>query len=380
MTDLSDLDQAVLPGGVPSCDLLDQPLRTEVLTGARAVAALGRTATFIDERAEAFSARSAWLVAAAEHLGGETVVVLVRRDEQVVALAALSVSRRRGVARVAILGGELNDYAQLHHADGASAEALARAVADWVRGHRRWRLDLGQLPEQDPAVLALAAELPGAVISRGAPIPRIVGVGSDYRVKRDRRRKATGAFNGVGRDGLAAAKVVVDRADELERWLPELIAVRRERDHACGRRSVLDDPGARAFHETVLRTEFAAGRGILHLMLVEGEVAGYLVVLVEGDTHRAFDGRVAEKWAHYRGGVVCDLEAVIAAHADPGVHTFDWLRGWTEAKFGNAEVFRCELRATSHGHLETAERWRTAFRQRAKSVLPRSLVRRIVAR
>lgn len=351
-----------------------------VATGARAIAVLQDLASYVDARAEAFSARASWLLAAATHLAGEPVVVVARVDGEVAGLAALSLTRHRGTSRVTLLGGDLNDYGQLHHDGPEAARALAAAVVDWLRTQRRWTLDLGQLAPGDSALAELARLLPDAVVSSGAPMPRIEGVGASYRVKRDRRRKATGAFNAAGRDGLHAEKLVVDDLAGLERWLPELVEVRRARDHASGRRSQLDDPGTLAFHTDVLRTAFAAGAGVVHLMLVEGEVAGFVTVLVDGDAHRLYDGRVADRWLAYRGGTVCDIEAVLRAQDDPDVRTFDWLRGWTEAKFGNAEVVRSGLRASSHPSVDRLDRWEATARRRVKAALPEAAVRRIVSR
>lgn len=351
-----------------------------VATGAEAIAVLRDLASYVDARAEAFSARSSWLIAAATHLAGEPVVVVAHEDGQVVGLAALSVTRHRGTARVTLLGGDLNDYGQLHHDGPCAARALAGALVDWLRTQRRWSLDLTQLAPEDPALAALVRLLPDAVVSPGAPMPRIEGVGTSYRVKRDRRRKATGAFNAAGRDGLRAEKIVLDDLAGLERWLPDLVEVRRTRDHASGRRSQLDDPGVLAFHTCVVRGAVAAGAGVVHVMLVEGEVAGFVTVLVDGDAHRLLDGRVADRWLAYRGGTVCDIEAVLRAQDDPQVHTFDWLRGWTEAKFGNAEVVRAGLHASSHPSVDRLDRWEAGARRRLKAALPEAAVRRIVSR
>ncbi len=357
-----------------------RPSAPPVTTGARALAVLEDLASYVDARAEAFSARSSWLLAAARHLPGEPVVLTVREGDRVVGLAALAATRHRGALRVSLLGGDLNDYGQLHHDGPDAARALAGALVAWLRQQHRWSLDLGQLAPEDPALAELVRLLPDAVVTPGAPMPRIEGVGTTYRVKRDRRRKATGAFNHAARDGLRAERVLLDDLVGLERWLPALVAVRRERDHASGRRSQLDDPGVLAFHESVLRTAFAAGRGAVHVMLVEGEVAGFVTVLVDGDTHRLYDGRVAEKWLAYRGGTVCDIDAVLRAQDDPAVHTFDWLRGRTEAKFGNAEVVRSGLRASSSASVERIDRWEDALRRRVKAALPEAAVRRIVSR
>ena len=61
--------------------------------------------------------------------------------------------------------------------------------------------------------------------------------------------------------------------------------------------------------------------------MVDEDVAGYGVTMLDGPVHRLWDGRVADEWQRYRGGLVCDVTAVRRAIDTPGVSTFDWLRG-----------------------------------------------------
>ena len=133
-------------------------------------------------------------------------------------------------------------------------------------------------------------------------------------------------------------RVVVDDAEKLERWLPAVVNLRRGRDHAAGRRSHLDQPAVLAFYEAVVGDAVLRGRAAINLLVVDGEVAGYALPMYDGPAHRLFDGRVAEEFQRYRGGMVCDLMAVARAVEDPRVTTFDWLRGCTPAKFANHEA------------------------------------------
>ncbi len=102
--------------------------------------------------------------------------------------------------------------------------------------------------------------------------------------------------------------------------------------------------------------------------------------MYDGTVHRLFDGRVAEDFQRYRGGMVCDLMAVTRAGEDPSVTTFDWLRGITPAKFANHEVRRVGLRAASSALVTVVQDWEDAARRRIKAALPEAAVRKLVAR
>ncbi|UUW87345.1 GNAT family N-acetyltransferase [Nocardioides sp. WV_118_6] len=354
---------------------------TEIAHGSAAELALADLASYVDGRSNAFSTGAGWLRAAARHLPGQPLTIALRgADGRVLALAPLVVQRRAGVVRIEVLGGELNDYAELFHDDPVAADLLADAVASWVRRHRRWSLRLSQLAPGDPVVAGLVARLPGAVVVPGPPMPRIEGAGTDYRLTRHRRRKINTDLNRLAADGYDAERLVVDDPVTLERWLPRLVDVRRGRDHGSGRRSHLDDDGTRAFHEEVVRDAMARGRAVVDLLVVGDEVLGFTTTLRDGPVSRLFDGRVAQDWMRYRGGIVCEMAAVQRAVADPAVETFDWLRGRTDAKFGNAEIHRVELQAASHAWIERMDERRARARAGLKALLPAALVRRIVQR
>lgn len=354
-------------------------LASRVAVGDEAMALLHELADWVDARSEAFSTSSAWLLAAGENLPGQPVVITVRDGATPVALAALAVAQRRGARRIELLGGELNDYGQLFHDDETAATALADAIAAWVLVQHRWSLSLDQLPVDDPVARAIAARL-GGILEPGQPMPRISGVGTDYRLSRNRRRSGNKAANRMEADGRRWELLAVADVPGLERWLPAIGDVRRGRDHACGRRSQLDDPHGRAFYEAFVRAAVQAGHAVLHLVLVDDQVAGYNVVLHDGPVHRLFDGRVAEDLLRYQGGVLCDLRAVHDAGEDPAVTTFDWLRGRTESKFGNDEIHRIGVQAASHRWVTAVGEWEGAARRRIKAVLPETAVRKLVAR
>lgn len=358
---------------------MTQRLASRVAVGDEAVALLHELTEYVDARSEAFCTSSAWLLAAAEHLAAEPVLVVVRDGGAPVAVAALGTEQRRGARRIELLGGELNDYGQLFHDDEQAGAALADAIATWLLAQHRWSLSLGQLAAADPVALALAARL-GGDLEPGAPMPQIEGPGTDYRVSKSRRRNATKVANRLTSGGHDWRIVDVVDVDGIDQWLPRVIAVRQIRDHGCGRRSLLDDAGGQAFYETFVRGAFARGRARLALLLVDGEVAGYSMVMHDGAVDRLYDGRVAEGLLHFHGGMICDLHVVARAAEDPKVTRFDWLRGSGESKFGNAEIHRVGLRADSHRWVRAVGEWEGAARRRIKAVLPETAVRKLVAR
>ncbi|MCR1781998.1 GNAT family N-acetyltransferase [Nocardioides carbamazepini] len=353
---------------------------TQVEVGGAATARLGRLSGWIDERSAEFCTTADWLRAAARHLPGTPVVITVGPADAPAALAALSLGSRRGIRRIELLGGDLNDYGRLFHEDDVAAAALADALVRWLASHRSWSLDLDQLDPDDAAVRVLTERLPGCRVETGPPMPRIEGVGGTFRISRNRRRSVRRATGRLDADGRAWRTVVATDLDDVERWLPVLVEVRRRRDHAAGRRSHLDDPRMRSFHEAVLLDAAARGRLVVDVLVVDDDVAGYAVTMVDGETYRLFDGRVAEEWQRYQGGIVCDMLAVVRAAEAPGVTTFDWLRGRTEAKFGDHETRRVAVRAASGAVVVAVDAWADGLRRRARAAVPASLVRSLVAR
>jgi hypothetical protein len=199
-------------------------------------------------------------------------------------------------------------------------------------------------------------------------------------VSRNRRRQAIKATNRIEVDGHAWEKVVVDDQATLDRWLPQVIELRRVRDHASGRRSHLDNPAMASFYEAVVRDFVARGRAALYLLVVEETIAGFTLAMYDDGAHRVLDGRVADELLRYRGGMVCNVWALTHAADDPDVTVFDWLRGRSEAKRGNHEEFRVGLQAASHRAVTAVDGWEHAARQRIKAALPAAAVRQLVER
>lgn len=356
------------------------PVEVRVARGSAAVTALSEHAAWVDERSQEFSTSSAWLLAAADHLPGEPVVITIARDGRVSGMATLTRRKRWGVTCISLLAAEYNDYAEFHLEDPADAPILAEAIIRWVRSHRRWSLSLGQLSVDDPVLTAIGVILDRSVIVPGPPMPRITGIGTSYRVSSDRRRNINNAINRATTDGHVAKTVIVADPATVDRWLDGIVEVRRGRDHGLGRRSHLDEPEVESFYRAVVRSFVRARRAVVYLLLVDEAIAGYSIVMVEGGCHRVFDGRVAHHLQRYKGGVVTDILAACAAADDDEISTFDWLRGASPAKFGNDVAYRSGLTATSHRVIARLEAAAARGRRLVKAALPDRIRKRLLDR
>jgi CelD/BcsL family acetyltransferase involved in cellulose biosynthesis len=355
-------------------------LARAVHVGDDALAVLDELAPFIDARSTTFCTSSAWLRAAARHLPGRPVVLTVRSGGRPVGVGALSMTTRRGVHRVELLGGDLNDYGQFYSDGEAAAAELADVLVTWLASHRYWSLLCGQMAEDDPMIGLLSGRLPGATVEQGPPMPQILGIGTDFPISRNRRHQQAKAINRIEGDGLRWEKVVVNDGPTLDRWLPQVIELRRQRDHAAGRRSHLDNPAMLEFYETVVRDFVSRGRAAIYLLAIEGQVAGFTLAMYDDGAHRVLDGRVADDLQRYRGGMLCNVMALTHAAEAQDVTTFDWLRGITEAKRGNHISHRVDLVAASHRAVVAIDKWEHSARQRIKAVLPAAAVRQLVER
>lgn len=354
--------------------------RARVLTGAAAIEGLRQSAEFIDELSEEFCTTSTWLLAAAELLPGNAAIMVLDRDGGVVGLAPLSVVSRGPVRDISFLGGEHVDYCRLFARDRHAALVLGDALADWLGSLPAWSLELVQLHPGDPVLARLAQRLPNVSVAAGPPMPRIEHLERGFEIGRTWRKHVKSAENRLRTDQRDVEHLVVTSPAELARWLPAVIEVRRGRDHALGRRSQLDAPRVQAFYTRVVQEAVAAGRCRIYLQVVDGQVGGFSTIMLDGDTHRIFDGRVAEDFQRYKGGLTTAVHAVEDAIGTPGVVTYDWLRGSSPTKFGNAEIRRAGLSAVSHRAIRVAAQSRVRTKALIKRAVPDDVVRRLARR
>ncbi len=337
-----------------------------VTTGAEALRTLEDHADAIDGSTQAFCQRSSWLLRAARLLPGDPLVVAVHEDGALTGFLAATAQRGRRVTRIELLGGDLNDYAPMFATSHHAAQQVATAFVDWLGTQRRWLVEIDQI--DDPALAAELAARLGASPVDGAAMPRIVQL-ADFTPSKSARkanRKTANRLDVDGRDWH------FDRfgSDAPADLVGSLVALRRERDHASGRRSHLDDPARRDFYLETVHDLLGRGLATIHTLTIDDVLAAYVIGLRDQFVHRVWDGRVAVGYERYRAGIACTWRMREDAQADPLVDTLDWLRGSNPEKIHNDVVTLPCLRATSHRSVDRVDRWTTATRSGLKSLVP----------
>ena len=309
-------------------------LAVERSTGLDALVALDRLDGLWARTSTPVTGRAAWLRAAAEADPRWTPLLLVvARDGEPVAAAPLAVRTERGVRTVRMLDLGHADHARLPADDDLAAAALGRALLAELRSGGAWRLDLQQLPPDDAVIgwlgsaLALRVEpgagCPLAVVDPAVPLPS--------QLSANGRKSLRGGRNRLAADGRVLT-VQWLRGPSVLTELPALQELRRDRDHAVGRASEMDDPAGRAFHTGLVQALVARDEVELLMMHVDGVLAAFDLMVRDGDTLRVFDGRVAPGNERYGVGWLAHVEVLDRVHRDPALRAVDWLRGEQENK------------------------------------------------
>lgn len=314
-------------------------MHSQVLTGDDAVAALDRLAPLLARTGAPLTAGPTWWTAWARSRAGVAEPVLVTvSDDAGGPLAAAPLAVRRGRLHDVVVGWghEESDRAALPADDLRAADALAQAVAGWLGGRRRpWALRVEQLPDGDPVAQALARRLPVAALVPGDGCPQTpFSADRDLagHLTRNGRKALNQARNRLARSGLEPRFEVARTPDRVRALLPDVVDLRRRRDHALGRPAALDRPHRAAFYTGVALALAAEERLELTTTRIDGRLAAYVLALRDGPWLRLWDGRVDPAWDAWSLGRVVDLHVLEQALADPGLEGLDWMRGEEDYK------------------------------------------------
>ena len=278
----------VLFGAVP-----DRPAAARVVLGrARVVREVRAADRLASALGAPVTARAPWLTAvlnddaARRSLTRPAAVVVDGEPGGPPRAAAFLALRRRGPVVVASLLGQRSrplpggwPTARLLARDETSAGQLATGVLDLLASSRGFRsLRLTGLPLGDPAVRALAARLPTAVLANV------------------RSARLIDALDEVG--------PVLRTGDQpsLERWLPDLLAA-------------VPDRRARGFLRSTARLLSAAGRLELAVVTDGDRLRAGLLTLLDGADRRPWWGTAAD------GGLRTGMGEPVVALTAPA-------RGW----------------------------------------------------
>lgn len=308
------------------------PATTEIVRGFERLRALtGELDVLAVACSAPMTARTAWVFATLSlEPEREPWGVLVRDvGGRLVAAALLVDTLGPGPDLVRLAGSGSGHRGAMLAESPAAADRLGHALAEaLVTRTRSFRLSLGPVDAESSSVEALTRALPGSVAAQVDPIPvvrrRESSSASGYLsdgLQRTLRKSA----NRLARDGHTMSVVFTHDRTRIARLLPVLEECHRDRDHARGRDSDLDDTGARLLWHARMRALADAGCLELATAQIDGHLAAYVLGILDRPTYRVLEGHLATQWARFAPGRVLEAAVLQRMLDDAAYQTFDWM-------------------------------------------------------
>jgi CelD/BcsL family acetyltransferase involved in cellulose biosynthesis len=300
-----------------------QRLRADVAAGRRRVhAALPE----LEELGRALGvpapARTSWMRAQLEcHAGPEPWAVRVRAADGALVAAAIVLEEEAATPQLA--GGGEGHRGAVIAVDEAAAEALGHGTA--AEADRRGHDGVAGLVRDDLVARAFAAS--AGIDAAAAPgVPALVpedGPDLAAYLSHGMLRTLRKARNRFGADDRKAEVVLTRRDEEIVVSLPALERIYRDRDQHHGSASLVDGSEVTAWRARIRRLR--EHRCLeLATLTVDGDLAAYVLGIVDGPWYRVLDGRMDGAFARYAPGRV--LEAAVLERALAGGTTgVDWM-------------------------------------------------------
>jgi CelD/BcsL family acetyltransferase involved in cellulose biosynthesis len=257
------------------------------------------------------------------------LAVLVRDQHGLLRATALLLVMTGPGADMVVSPGGLEHRAAIPAADAWAAAALGEALADAIaRRPRPALVRLGPLGVNSPALAGVASGLPGAATITVDPIPVVRKTAStvldDYLSQGIRRGLRRGR-NRLSSDGRRSDVGFTSDRSEVLRLTSSMERASRERDHAHGRTSPLDDPTGRALWKGRLQQLSAAGHLELATLRLDGQLAAYVLGVLDGHTYRVLEGRFVTEFARYSPGRLLEAAVLQRVLDDARLDTLDWM-------------------------------------------------------
>jgi hypothetical protein len=263
------------------------------------------------------------------------ITVQRSRSSQLEAAALLAARHENGVLSVVAQGHEGGGRTRLPARPGM-ADALADAIVDELqRDGRPWRMHLTQLDDGDFVSDALMERLPHARRLPELRIPHVTLSGTadvNDLLSRNTRKTVRRARNHVTTDGLSFGVDFVSDPDAVLSVIEEVERIHRQRDHDLRRRSDLDDAAGRDFWRRAILEHSRRGEAELVTLRLEGQLAAYVVALLDGRNYRVLDGRFDTRFRRYAPGRLVELAALERALTDERFVLLDWMSGFASEK------------------------------------------------
>lgn len=250
---------------------------------------------------------------------------------QLRAVGLFATMEENGQTTVVGMGHGSSLFTGLQASDQDSAKALAQELKlalEQLNG--AWSLDLEQLHDMDPTLARLREILDSPLLLPELRVPRVVFSSAhsiDDVLSKSMRKQLRRAKKKITSDGHEMI-IAFDRGAAIT---PELIdeveAVHLSRDKAQHRNSDLDRPAEREFWRRVAESPDNAWEVEIASLRLDGELAAYVVALLDGETYRVYDGRMNTEHQHYSPGRIIEAAALSRAISDERFAVLDWMSG-----------------------------------------------------
>ena len=282
------------------------------------------------------------------------------------------VERAQGTTIVA-MGHGSSLHTSLQARDEAAANALATGIADTLNDlPGAWSLELEQVNDLDPTVGQIADRLDHSQVLPELRVPRVVFATAhtvDDILSKSMRKQLRRARNRIENDGLALT-ISFDRAEAITTQLiDEVEAVHVSRDRHSRRNSDLDRPSEREFWRRVVEANGSDWEVEIASLRLDGDLAAYVVALLDGDTYRVYDGRMNTAHQDYSPGRLVEAAALSRALTDSRFAVLDWMSGVAAEKLLTTNIAegRVRLVATSGSRYLSVPKEATQLRVSATS-------------
>jgi Acetyltransferase (GNAT) domain len=303
-------------------------LETSVTLGIGAVTAEARRlAELADSIPDApVTARWSWLAASALKPGPyeQPWMVSVTAGDHLVGAAVLLDDLSGTVRRTSLAGTAESHRGALLARDEAAGTQLGAALADALMAELR-EFSVGPV-SQSPALATLLSGLPIGLIVEEIPVPVVLAAADlDPGMSRGMARTLRKSANRMAADGVRAEITVTDDGAEITAMLPLLESISRDRDHAGGRQSPLDDPARRRLWQR--RVLALIGDGVLRLatLHLNADMAAYVLGIEDGSAYRVLEGRYVARWARYAPGRLLEAAVLGDVVETSSFELLDWM-------------------------------------------------------
>lgn len=345
--------------------LRDAPLEVEVIDSFDEMTRVdAQLAALHGDLGVPVMARTRWLTTWASVYDQWTpmaVLVRERATGRVEAAALLARRETENGSEVVSMGHGTVACTRLPSRSERASRMLTKGIAQQLTELGRWTLNFQQLSEGDPVAKLLAQQLPNAEIAPDLWVPQVLFKGTeglDDLLTRNMRRQIKKAWNRIESDQRTVEVSVARSQYEIEALLPKMEAIHIGRDHDAGRRSDLDDPKVRELWRRIVLAHTESGQVEVSLMMIDGQIAAFVIGLVDEAAYRVFDGHFDSAFRRYSPGRIIESVVVERSLLDPRFVGVDWMAGAAVEKIltSNHNDGRIQLVASSQATVKPTPR------------------------